>query len=148
MAKYGRLISLIAQLCLNHGIHLGVCDTLYKKKKKPAASVDGPVQAAAVEAQNVENVEEEDEQELDEQEFDEEVDNEEEDEDWCDQGDGQIIDEEFGEPEEQDYMALLGHVRKLVVFFRRSPVRNTVLQGKVREALGKKRQLALELGTP
>lgn len=35
--KYIRHIPAIGQLCLNHGIHLGVCDTLYKKK---TANVD------------------------------------------------------------------------------------------------------------
>lgn len=30
--KYIRNIDAIGQFCLNHGLHLGVCDTLYKKK--------------------------------------------------------------------------------------------------------------------
>lgn len=33
MIKYGRESPAIYQLCFNHGIHLAVCDTLYKKNK-------------------------------------------------------------------------------------------------------------------
>ena len=30
--KYIQNLDVIGQFCLNHGLHLGVCDTLYKKK--------------------------------------------------------------------------------------------------------------------
>ena len=29
--KYIRNLDVIGQFCLNHGLHLGACDTLYKK---------------------------------------------------------------------------------------------------------------------
>ena len=31
--KFMRLLQVIDQFCFNHGIHLGICDTLYKKKQ-------------------------------------------------------------------------------------------------------------------
>lgn len=43
MTKYGKLIPALAQLCLNHALHLAVVDILYKpkpKKKKAAAAAD------------------------------------------------------------------------------------------------------------
>jgi hypothetical protein len=33
MVKFGKEFSTFYQLCLNHGVQLGVCDTLYKKKQ-------------------------------------------------------------------------------------------------------------------
>ena len=32
MKKFGKLLNVIHQLCYAHGIHLGVCDIMYKKK--------------------------------------------------------------------------------------------------------------------
>lgn len=40
MEKFGRLIPALSQICLNHGIHLGVCDTLYKNKKEKTSEPD------------------------------------------------------------------------------------------------------------
>lgn len=68
-------------------------------------------------------------------------------EDDCleDQGDGEIV-QTFVEPEgEANFMTVLMNVRKLVKFFRLSPVRNNDLQQRVTLALDKEKQLSLDV---
>lgn len=124
MAKYGRLLEALSQLCLNHAIHLGVCDTLYKKvvpNTSAAAEETG-------EAEEVEPIDEDD------------------DDDLLDQGDGELFNSEV-ELDEDSFMDVLKNVRKLVKFYRLSPVRNNVLQQRVMQRYGKEKQLSLDVKT-
>lgn len=113
--KFIRLIDAIGQLCLNHGLHLGVCDTLYPKKSEVIVN---------------EKIASDESNENDE--FDE-------------NNDVEMMAEDL--VYEMDYPELLKKVRKIVKFFKYSPVRNHVLQSKIQCEHGREIQLLLDVKT-
>ena len=131
MKKYSRLNGLENQLCLNHAIHLGVLDTFYKK-----CDSNKLVQDTSDE---------------------ESMDVDEENEDHFDV----LIDDnnlkveyvtgnknEFSlEVEDSDIKEILRNLRNLVKFFRKSAVRNSILQRYVQEKESKTLFLLLDCKT-
>jgi len=124
MVKYGKECPTSYQLCLNHGLHLAVCDTLYKKKS------------------NSEN---------DEELIDSEPEDENDDV-FCD-GAGADIENEIETTTEESIQEIdciheiIKNVRKVVKFFRLSSVRNGILQEKIRAKLGHNLELYLDCKT-
>ena len=97
MTKMGKLLKIVHQICLAHGMHLAVCDVLYKAKR----SHDD-------EARDKDENDEDDEEDEDEE------------TDWL----GEAT--EF-EPELIIYSDIINKVRKIVKKFRRSTTANDAL---------------------
>ena len=116
MRKCGRLLDIIHQICHAHGMHLAVCDVLYKRKKSNEA-----------EEESCKEQEEEDEE-------DDEVEN------------GDWLEETLEhEPELIVYEDVIEKVRKIVRKFRRSTTANDDLQDKIAEVLGKEKALKIDV---
>ena len=111
--RFISLIDAICQFCLNHGLHLGVCDTLYKKKSE----IEEPIII--------------DEDPNEEDNFDEPTDFE-------------LINENHNEI---DYHEILKKSRKIVKFFKHSPVRNHVLQTKIKQIHSREIEMHLDVKT-
>lgn len=114
--KFMRMTDLIQQFCFNHAIHLGVCDTLYKKSKE----VPQPVVQ-----------------------FDED-DDEDEDEDEDDYEDNFCLENIEGE-QAIHYPEVLKVARKVVKFIKLSSVRNQIFQEKVLAEFGNEIELHLDV---
>lgn len=129
MVKYGRNIAAACQLCINHGIHLGVIDVFYKKNM------------------NIIEVETNDE--------DEDAEYEDDDDDIPDNNkfavDGNLNFEVENLNElpqiRADIGIVLGETRKIIKFFKRSCVRSCILQKHVLEQEGTKLRLLLDCRT-
>lgn len=120
MVKFGKECPTLYQLCLNHGVHLGVCDTLYKKKS---------------------NIKNKNEEEL----IDTEDKNE---DDFAGGADIEIKSTmEEGLEEVVSIHQIINNIRKVVKFFRLSSVKNAVLQEKIRAKLGHNLELVLDCQT-
>jgi hypothetical protein len=117
MQKYGRIISSESQLRHNHGIHLAITDVLYKK-----------VRAGEGETNNDETCDNDSDEDSDEYDFDD------------------IIEEEFPKNKTKIGSAL-DMSRKLIKFFKRSTVRDPILQKHVLEYLKKELKLILDVKT-
>ena len=116
MVRVGKIIEAEHQLCLVHGIHLAVCDVLYKKSSTPMSDTEAPLK----ETQDI--VDETDDHE-DEENIDEEM------------GLGFLPPTNDGIANmdlltnEQNINELVKKARKVVVLFKRSPTKNdAVLQ--------------------
>ena len=117
--KMGKLLKIVHQLCLAHGMHLAVCDVLYKAKKK-----------------SNENAETEGETEGEDE--DDEEDEDESSADWLAETIGH-------EPELIVCANVIEKVRKIVRKFRRSTTANDELQEKVEAVIGKEKMLRIDV---
>lgn len=126
MNKLGRLITSEHHQCYNHGIHLAVLDVL---------TVQTPQNESGSE---------------DEDDINDDIDV---DVDLDLDANGGIVVDFSGELIEQspvmmtDISSALGRVRKIVRMFRRSPVKNAILQNIVRERHGREMSLLLDVST-
>ena len=149
MKKMGRLFEALSQLCHAHGLHLAVCDVLYKKggKKKAAA---GPA-----------NIEQEDESMEEETESESEVTEGSDGEDCSDeedylennpsQDDSATFATETVEVDQGllDVLAynLVTKVQKLAKAFRKSTINNDYLQEEVVKLVGKELVMKIDCKT-
>lgn len=118
--KYIRHTNVIGQFCLNHALHLGVCDTLYTKR--------------------IEENRDDDDQILDSCEVDEI--------DYFEDGmDMEVLNNDLIEEEKVDYHDQLEKSRKLVRFIKNSTVRNSVFLTKVKDEFGHEIELHLDVKT-
>ena len=117
--KMGKLLKIVHQLCLAHGMHLAVCDVLYKAKKK-----------------SNENAETEGETEGEDE--DDEEDEDESSADWLAETVGH-------EPELIVCANVIEKIRKIVRKFRRSTTANDELQEKVEAVIGKEKMLRIDV---
>ncbi|XP_047134946.2 uncharacterized protein LOC124812399 [Hydra vulgaris] len=135
MVRVGKIIEAEHQLCLVHGIHLAVCDVLYKKSSTPMSDTEAPLK----ETQNI--VDETDDHE-DEENIDEEM------------GLGFLPPTNDGIANmdlltnEQNINELVKKARRVVVLFKGSPTKNdAVLQKYVKEEKGSELSLILDCKT-
>ena len=135
MVCEGKIIEAEHQLCLVHGIHLAVCDVLYKKSSTPMSDTEAPLK----ETQDI--VDETDDHE-DEENIDEEM------------GLGFLPPTNDGIANvglltnEQNINELVKKACKVVVLFKRSPTKNdAVLQKYVKEEKGSELSLILDCKT-
>ena len=136
MVKFGKSIPCEHQLCYAHGIHLAVCDVLYGKN------------ATAISATESEEIRDEDDspylrqdEDLENEDFSTAVDLE---NDCCE------VDISYESPVNCDTInvsMIISKVRKIARFFRKSPLKNQILQKYVQEEHGKKLQLMLDSKT-
>ncbi|XP_052566412.1 uncharacterized protein LOC120430261 [Culex pipiens pallens] len=115
MEKFGKLATFKHQLCFNHGLHLAVCDVIFKSSETPGDLLE--------------------ESDSD----DEDCDSEESD----DSKDATIP----GLYNSSNYRPVLLQIRNICKLFRRSPVKNAILQKKVVQEFGKPLQLILDVKT-
>lgn len=123
MIKFGKLSGFEHQLCYNHGIHLAVLDVIYKKQLT-AIQCD--------EDDDKENYIDTDENDSDLESLD------------------QDMDEQFTDYSTFNNITIalsLQMVRNIVKFFKRSPVKNTILQEHVMQQHGKELNLCLDCKT-
>lgn len=160
MKKFGKIMGVIHQLCLVHGIHLAVVKSFYKKKSV-GTKVDDKINEEFSENldSDGESTKTLDEEELEE--LDEHIDGEEEEESV------RNSDEDISEDEEDARMELLSSaslsesdinneeineviqkVRKVVKFYRKSPTKNDdQLQVEVKKEFNKEKALILDIKT-
>ena len=123
MIKTGRLSGIIHQVCHSHGLHLAVCDVLYKK------------------CRNIENANEANVHEYDYDIF-ESSDDENDDEPWqvtlADDYNAHFVD---------TVSDFISKVRAIVKVFRKSPLKNDYLQRNCEKELGKRLSLVLDTKT-
>lgn len=138
MKRVGNLIKALQQLCLAHGIHLAVTDVLYEKKKTNKNTPSPELEAE-------DETEEESEDESDEEDEEET----EEDNDWEEVGE---LDYDINYVEEvvladADVSRVIKKLRKIVKMFRRSSLKNDILQKYVKETENKEKGLILDVKT-
>lgn len=129
MVKYGRLIQPLSQLCYNHAIHLGVVDVFYKKRND--------------QSQNRSDLHLNEESDVSDSDSE------------CDEETGFFNDAELdfvNEPElvpdiSDSFAETLATIRKISKFFRKSAVRNCILQKHVILQEGKQLKLLLDCKT-
>ncbi len=117
MVRFGKLAPFLLQLCFSHGIHLGICDVLYKRHESDAQEETSGGE---------EESEEEEEFDDDREDFEEAV---------------------AGEEVRADLKGTISKVRKISKIFRQSPKRNDILQRYVREEKGHEVNLLLDSKT-
>ncbi len=113
MKKIGRLAEVEHQLCHAHGIHLSVCDVLYCK-------------GANMEKDEDDDVEDQEEEEEEEEESEEE--DEDESRTWTEGSLLEVV---------PDFQGSIRKVRKIVLLFRRSPLKNDLLMEVCQKEYGK-----------
>lgn len=128
MKKLGSLLNCQQQLCFAHGIHLAVIDVLYNSRNpQQSEESEDPEQGV-----NDDDDDDEDKQDL--------------------EGSIQFIQE----PEAEEILEFTANydinytitsVRKIVQIFRRSPIKNRILQNYVKTKLGKELSLILDCKT-
>lgn len=131
MTKFGRLVAMLHQQCYNHGIHLAVIDVLVKNKKTTGDDNTSDAESVAE---------------------DEVVENEGEGNEMNDETVCFNINETETMPDSEielrpDVQAALSRVRAIIRVFRKSPVKNAVLQKYIKEKLNKELQLQLDCST-
>ncbi|XP_035716703.1 uncharacterized protein LOC118439484 [Folsomia candida] len=125
MTKIGRLSPTYQQLCFAHGIQLGVLDVLYKK-------INQTPEADESENENLDNLAPC------------------EDDSCCDSDSDS---EEIDEDEDEDLVIshtlrpVIDKVRTIVRMFRRSPLKNEILQTYIKQEFGKELSLILDCKT-
>lgn len=131
MAKVGKLSQSYQQLCFAHGIQLAVIDVLYKSSKRKDNDIETTDEMATEESE-VESDNEDDE----------------------DDDDGEIEIDEVGDKYEQmkieivdDFDSVIKKTRKIVKMFRRSALKNEILQKYVVSDFKRERQLLLDVKT-
>lgn len=113
--KFMSLTNLIGQFCLNHALHLGVCDTLYKR-----SNLSNEQELIEIDSEDLNDVDD----------FD---------------GETVLDDNEDIEIEIVDYRDVLKNARKLVKFIKLSSVRNHIFQCKVTKEHEKEIELHLDV---
>ena len=115
MVKFARDIEPISQLCINHGIHLGICDTLYKRPIANAefSECDSDDGSESFDDDGVEFLDD-------------------------------TEDQENTEPS-VEYFEVLSAVRTVVNFIRGGTLREQYFQSKVKEAFGVERELVKDV---
>ena len=124
MKKYAELNEIENQFCINHAIHLAVVDTFYKKNNLVDKISDS------------DNSDDEDENQFNSFTGDQNL-----------NIDHDIDNIEYSLVEDLNINEILQNFRKIVRFFRKSPVRNDILQRYVEEKEGKKLKLILDCRT-
>ncbi|XP_045128679.1 uncharacterized protein LOC123516756 [Portunus trituberculatus] len=138
MVKFGKLIKTCHHMCYAHGIHLAVCDVLYKKTNDNLVSLErrNVTYLQEEEADDVEAVQEEEEfSGMIEVVSDEDLEN------------IRLEDLEDDEEGNIDLSVTINKVRKIVKMFRKSPTRNEKLQRYVVSEYGKELMLKLDSKT-
>lgn len=131
--KFGNNIGLWQQLCLNHGLHLAVTGVLYgKKNKDDDENQEGILDRAAQILLPNEEQDEVESRELSDTEYD-------------DEGESDYL--EQYDISNEDMCDTIEKVRKLVKFFRKSPLRTEILQKHVEVKLKKTLELLLDCKT-
>ena len=121
MTKMGRLLEMYHVLCMAHGIHLAVCDILYTKRAAQDRTPDSD-------------------EELEDNADQESIDGEE--------GHFTIVEDNVGQEEVlENHGEIINKVRKIVRFFRKSPLRNDHLQMLLRDQKGKELHLVADVRT-
>lgn len=128
MLKFGRLASFGSMRCYNHGLHLGVSDILYQKKRTVATDNDDESDQG----------EEEFEQDDDVSEVESYIDNESDDD-----SSGNLLEEESELI--PDFGMSVTYVRQLCKFFTKSIPRNNILQKEIKKSFKKEISLKLDL---
>jgi hypothetical protein len=128
MLKVGKLIAAEHQVCFAHGIHLAVCDILYNKKNLDESKNESAIASLDDDDEADENVEDVD----------------------CRES-GLIIETDQNVPDltnDQNINEVIKKVRKVVLYFKRSPTKNdTVFQKYVTSEHGKELSLLLDCKT-
>lgn len=135
MVKFAKLINVEHQQCLAHCIHLAVCDSLFNCQ--PEDDNDSHPDFVESTGEMSAEVEVEDELEIDESSTD------------TDMGDFNVdgVDENERPQIKSDVQDTLNRVRKCILLFKRSPVRNDTLQKFVQAEHGKQMALLLDTRT-
>lgn len=129
MVKFGKLVECEHQLCYAHGIHLAVCDVLYKKQK-PSTSLAVPLEETETE---------------DEEDFNHGIDIE---TSLCEEDDDIEVDIPLELHESAiNVSEVIQKVRKIAKIFRKSPIKNNILQGYVQKEHGKNLHVLLDSKT-
>ena len=158
MIKLVKLMGIEHQICHSHGGHLAVCDLIYKQKTNSAAGTRAiDAEADLNDDAEEEEEEEEKEEEVEEEEVEEEGNTEESvegEEMTTDEGQNtaDALTEELEPiiPGLQDNLSpIIKKIRRVVKFFKKSPVRNAKLQSYIRAAssCNKSSQLVLDVIT-
>lgn len=122
MVKTGRLSGIIHQICHSHGLHLAVCDVLYKKRHNEEDTNEA---AKAHEYDIVESSDDED-----------------DDEPW------QVtLPDDYNADFVDTVSDTISKVRAIVKLFRKSPLKNDCLQKNCEKELGKTLSLLLDTKT-
>lgn len=132
MGAFGDLNVFLYFKCLNHALHLAIFDVLYNRSpgKKPFEFIE-----------SIEPDENESTDDDDNNSGSGKSDNFSDDSDLSSHEDEVLSDLHFS-----DYAQVIAKMRKVVKMFRLSPVRNSILQKKIKREIGK--ELALQLDTP
>ncbi|KAG5672146.1 hypothetical protein PVAND_002299 [Polypedilum vanderplanki] len=126
MVKFGDLSNFFYQKCYNHAIHLSVCDIIFKENSE----FNQVFRKAIIEDSN-ENID-------DESEFEDESKNENEEDDLNDDSDADLF---------NSHMNIITKMRAVVKMFRRSPLKNDILQRIVKRQYNKELMLILDCST-
>lgn len=129
MAKIGKLSKSHQQLCFAHGVQLAVIDVLYKNPKRKSNENEA-VELAA-----------------DENDTESEDDD---DDDDCDGVEIDVVGDKFEANKVEivdDFKPLIHKTRKIVKMFRRSSLKNEILQKYAVQDFGEERQLSLDVKT-
>lgn len=133
MTKIGKISSTYQQLCFAHGIQLAVIDVLYKNKSKV------PVESVIDQLSDNEG----DENNVDEESNDVDEECEGEDSDFRIEYDGDEIENDV----EECFKPIIDKVRRIVRMFKRSPLKNEVLQAYVKADFPNELSLVLDSKT-
>lgn len=151
MLKVGKISTPDQQLCLAHGIQLAVLDVLYGKKENEPNSDDATINDKDC---LVEIVESDDIEENDLFAFAEDVVNEEESMNELNttSEEDEYFNVDFSQKRDapelvENYKHVVDNVRTIVKKFKRSPVKNDVLQCYIRSEFGQELQLKLDCKT-
>nr|CAI5830284.1 unnamed protein product [Callosobruchus analis] len=131
MMKLGKLIQPLHQLCFARGIQLAVIAIMYSKNKKTSE-------------QNFDNDGDDGHDSSDEDDYDNDIDN------IAEEGLLEIVKDEpvaLDLMNDENINALVTEVRKIVKLFRRSPLKNNVLQNYVKDKHSKELNLILDCKT-
>lgn len=124
MKKFGQLSIIINQLCYSHAIHLAVTDVLYKNENITETDVC------------VTSEESEDDLECDDN-YEDDFSNY-----------FELLDKSNEFPiVSENYKSSISQIRRICKFFRKSPVRNSILQNYVKQKKGKEISLILDCQT-
>ena len=139
MVKFGKEIDCEHQLCYAHGIHLAVCDVLYKKTNTSCAFYFSDSEVGENKPGEDSDADEDSDRAVDiESVFNE----------TCDDDSIDMLcplNDFIGE--NVNVSKIISKIRKIAKMFRKSPLKNNTLQGYVQQELGKNLQLMLDSKT-
>ena len=148
MIKFGRLSPAHHQICYNHGIHLAVMEVMYQKRKRTNRIYESDVSDGDGTTDGENNNENdadcgEDSDDGDSRSDEDEVNAE----NYSDDEDDDIIFVSDKTVTIKSTFEIISKVRKIVLKFKNSPVRNSILQNYVKEVEKKKLFLLLDCKT-